>query len=96
MGWFSCKEEAFFLSYLIDQYKYFEREGKLREDGSFYTSNMDIAWCTTVNNSQRASVKKAVWLSYGAGVHVLHEFTAGRAFAVPSGGISRGHGGEFQ
>ena len=52
-------EEAFFLSYLIDQYKYFEREGKLREDGSFYTSNMDIALYTTFNNSQIARVKKA-------------------------------------
>ncbi|WP_338959223.1 hypothetical protein KST25_02570 [Fusobacterium vincentii] len=51
-------EEAFFLSYLIDQYKYFEREGKLREDGSFYTSNMDIALYTTFNNSQIARVKK--------------------------------------
>ncbi len=52
-------EEAFFLSYLIDQYKYFEREGKLREDGSFYTSNMDIALYTTFNNSQIARVKKS-------------------------------------
>lgn len=52
-------EEAFFLSYLIDQYKYFEREGKLREDGSFYTSNMDIALYTTFNNSQIVRVKKA-------------------------------------
>ena len=52
-------EEAFFLSYLIDQYKYFEREGKLREDGSFYTSNMDIALYTTFNNSQITRVKKA-------------------------------------
>ena len=52
-------EEAFFLSYLIDQYKYFEREGKLRQDGSFYTSNMDIALYTTFNNSQIARVKKA-------------------------------------
>ena len=52
-------EEAFFLSYLIDKYKYFEREGKLREDGSFYTSNMDIALYTTFNNSQIARVKKA-------------------------------------
>ena len=52
-------EEAFFLSYLIDQYKYFEREGKLREDGSFYTSNMDIALYTTFNNSQIARIKKA-------------------------------------
>ena len=51
-------EEAFFLSYLIDQYKYFEREGKLREDGSFYTSNMDIALYTTFNNSQITRVKK--------------------------------------
>ena len=52
-------EEAFFLSYLIDQYKYFEREGKLRQDGSFYTSNMDIALYTTFNNSQIVRVKKA-------------------------------------
>lgn len=52
-------EEAFFLSYLIDQYKYFEREGKLRQDGSFYTSNMDIALYTTFNNSQITRVKKA-------------------------------------
>ena len=52
-------EEAFFLSYLIDQYKYFEREGKLREDGSFYTSNMDIALYTTFNKSQIVRVKKA-------------------------------------
>lgn len=52
-------EEAFFLSYLIDQYKYFEREGKLREDRSFYTSNMDIALYTTFNNSQIARVKKS-------------------------------------
>lgn len=52
-------EEAFFLSYLIDQYKYFEREGLLREDGSFYSSNMDIALYTTLNNSQIARVKKA-------------------------------------
>ena len=52
-------EEAFFLSYLIDQYKYSEREGKLREDGSFYTSNMDIALYTTFNNSQIARVKKS-------------------------------------
>ena len=52
-------EEAFFLSYLIDQYKYFEREGKLREDGSFYTSNMDIELYTTFNNSQIARVKKS-------------------------------------
>lgn len=52
-------EEAFFLSYLIDQYKYFEKEGKLRQDGSFYASNMDIALYTTFNNSQIARVKKA-------------------------------------
>lgn len=52
-------EEAFFLSYLIDQYKYFEREGLLREDGSFYSSNMDIALYTTLNNSQIVRIKKA-------------------------------------
>ncbi|MDD7410075.1 MAG: hypothetical protein SOY60_05095 [Fusobacterium gastrosuis] len=52
-------EEAFFLSYLIDQYKYLEREEKLREDGSFYASNMDIALYTTLNNSQISKIKRA-------------------------------------
>lgn len=52
-------DEAFFLSYLINQYKYYYREGLLREDGSFYASNMDIALYTTYSNSRITKVKKA-------------------------------------
>ncbi|PID67244.1 MAG: hypothetical protein CR959_01165 [Fusobacteriales bacterium] len=52
-------DEAFFLSYLINQYKYYEREGLLKEDGSFYASNMDIALYTTFSNSRITRVKKA-------------------------------------
>ncbi|MBS9775877.1 MAG: hypothetical protein KGV57_02170 [Fusobacterium sp.] len=51
-------DEAFFLSYLINQYKYYDREGLLREDGSFYASNMDITLYTTFNNSRIIKLKK--------------------------------------
>ncbi|CAL7907029.1 hypothetical protein HMPREF1049_1590 [Fusobacterium necrophorum subsp. funduliforme ATCC 51357] len=51
-------EQAFYLSYLINQYKYFLAEGSLREDDSFYASNSDISLFSTLNNSQIQRVKK--------------------------------------
>ncbi len=51
-------ELSFFVSYLIDQYKFFEREGKLREDNSFYTTNMSVSLYTTLNDSQIIKLKK--------------------------------------
>lgn len=53
-------EEAFYLSYLINQYKYFLAEGSLREDDSFYASNSDISLFTTLNNSQIQRGKKSL------------------------------------
>lgn len=51
-------EQAFYLSYLINQYKYFLAEGSLREDDSFYASNSDISLFSTLSNSQIQRVKK--------------------------------------
>ena len=39
------------LVYLIEQYKYFENNNLLREDGSFYVSNIDLQVYNTMNES---------------------------------------------
>ena len=46
------------LVYLIDQYKYFEANNALRQDGSFYISNIDLQVYNTMNESQIQTLKK--------------------------------------
>ena len=46
------------LVYLIEQYKYFENNNLLREDGSFYVSNIDLQVYNTMNESLIKTLKK--------------------------------------
>ena len=46
------------LVYLIDQYKYFEANNALRQDGSFYISNIDLQVYNTMNENQIQTLKK--------------------------------------
>lgn len=52
-------EESFFITYLLDQFKLFKNEGKLREDLSFYMSNSKISVYTTISEFRITELKKS-------------------------------------
>lgn len=52
-------EEAFFMTYLLDQFKLLRNEGKLRKDNSFYASNSSISLYTTISEFRISELKKS-------------------------------------
>lgn len=51
-------EQSFFLTYLMNQYRLYKKEEKLREDKSFYLTNQKISLYTTISEYKIQTLKK--------------------------------------
>jgi len=51
-------EQSFFLTYLMNQYRLYKKEERLREDKSFYLTNQKISLYTTISEYKIQTLKK--------------------------------------
>lgn len=51
-------ENAWFLSFLIDQYKFYESQNKLDKDESFYATDINLSLYSTLSTKKIAKIKK--------------------------------------